>query len=39
MSKDVRIRGYFSNPEGFREQNNLENTDLREVVVEKHDVK
>ena len=26
--KDVRVRGYFSKPKGFREQRSLGNTDL-----------
>ena len=29
VSKDVRIRGYFLNPEGVREQNNLGKTALK----------
>jgi hypothetical protein len=28
MSKDGRIRGYFSKPKGVREQKSLENTKL-----------
>jgi hypothetical protein len=28
VSKDVRIRGYFSKPEGIREQRSLGNTGL-----------
>jgi len=39
VSKDVRIHAYFSNSKGFGEENNLENTGLYVVVVQKHDVK
>jgi hypothetical protein len=32
MSKDVRIRGYFSKSKGARERKNLGNTDLENTV-------
>jgi hypothetical protein len=33
------MRGYFSKPKMYREQNKLENTGLCEVALEKYDVK
>jgi hypothetical protein len=31
ISKDVRMRGYFTNPEGAREQKSLGNTSIVDV--------